>query len=234
MATQGVDAPPKRKSFRSKLSSLELLFPKSTAKREADHTPDEWEIGDDFGLQSVSITRVHDPCLFLGSYSESDVWALLKKHGVEQKIRAAGYTNLVLKFDNSDMFVSRFQLFFDEPVESNLLIDFIARRMSATVRDLKAYADEPEGLYDSPQDHAIACDVMQRLRQPIEITAVEWLLLQNPRKPFDRTRPSLPGQRYPGLGVMREFNDMIMDAGISHDLHYIQMTLSRTLAETLF
>lgn len=37
-----------------------------------------------------------------------------------------------------------------------------------------------------------------------EMLRVEWLLLQNPRREFDDTRPRLPGQRHPGLGFLRE------------------------------
>lgn len=37
-----------------------------------------------------------------------------------------------------------------------------------------------------------------------ELLAVDWLLLQNPRARFTPTRPALPGQNYPGLGMLRE------------------------------
>ncbi|MBP9143346.1 MAG: histone deacetylase [Thermoanaerobaculia bacterium] len=37
-----------------------------------------------------------------------------------------------------------------------------------------------------------------------ELLAVDWLLLQNPRGRFTPTRPALPGQTYPGLGMLRE------------------------------
>lgn len=37
-----------------------------------------------------------------------------------------------------------------------------------------------------------------------ELLWVEWLLLQNPRAHFSDQRPALPGQQYPGLGMLRE------------------------------
>jgi acetoin utilization deacetylase AcuC-like enzyme len=37
-----------------------------------------------------------------------------------------------------------------------------------------------------------------------ELLAAEWLLLQNPAAAFPGTRPPLPGQRHPGLGLLRE------------------------------
>ncbi len=38
----------------------------------------------------------------------------------------------------------------------------------------------------------------------LEMLRVEWLLLQNPRQPFSRHRPALPGQQHPGLGILRD------------------------------
>ncbi len=37
-----------------------------------------------------------------------------------------------------------------------------------------------------------------------EVLSVEWLLLQNPRAEFTPDRPRLPGQQYPGLGLLAE------------------------------
>jgi acetoin utilization deacetylase AcuC-like enzyme len=44
----------------------------------------------------------------------------------------------------------------------------------------------------------------RRTLPPAELLAIEWLLLQNPRGRFRDGRPPLPGQRYPGLGLLRE------------------------------
>jgi acetoin utilization deacetylase AcuC-like enzyme len=38
----------------------------------------------------------------------------------------------------------------------------------------------------------------------MEMLAVEWLLLQNPRAEFTAGRPRLPGQRHPGLGLVED------------------------------
>ena len=44
----------------------------------------------------------------------------------------------------------------------------------------------------------------RRSVEGMELLAVEWLLLQNPRAEFTRSRPPLPGQRHPGLGVAED------------------------------
>lgn len=38
----------------------------------------------------------------------------------------------------------------------------------------------------------------------MELLRVEWLLMQNPRASFPPERPPLPGQRYPGLGMLTD------------------------------
>lgn len=44
-----------------------------------------------------------------------------------------------------------------------------------------------------------------RLTLPgFEMLRVEWLLLQNPRADFTRSRPRLPGQEHPGLGMLKD------------------------------
>ncbi len=44
----------------------------------------------------------------------------------------------------------------------------------------------------------------RRSLPPFELLRIEWLLLQNPRVPFTPGRPPLPGQKHPGLGLLRE------------------------------
>jgi hypothetical protein len=38
----------------------------------------------------------------------------------------------------------------------------------------------------------------------MELLSIEWLLLQNPRTEFGPGRPRLPGQRHPGLGMLKD------------------------------
>lgn len=45
---------------------------------------------------------------------------------------------------------------------------------------------------------------------PLSMLRVEWLLLQNPTKAFSLTRPRLPGQEYPGLGLSLEVHQLLV------------------------
>ena len=46
-----------------------------------------------------------------------------------------------------------------------------------------------------------------------DLLRLEWLLLQDPRSPFTPQRPPLPGQRHPGLGLLRDVAALLILAG---------------------
>ena len=52
----------------------------------------------------------------------------------------------------------------------------------------------------------------------MDVIAVEWLLLQNPREPFSARRPRLPGQQHPGLGLLRDFMGWLVAVCEAHGL----------------
>ena len=61
----------------------------------------------------------------------------------------------------------------------------------------------------------------QRSRSAVagmEVIAVEWLLLQNPREAFSERRPRLPGQQHPGLGLLRDFMGWLVVVCETHGL----------------
>lgn len=52
----------------------------------------------------------------------------------------------------------------------------------------------------------------------MEVIALEWLLLQNPREPFSDRRPRLPGQQHPGLGLLRDIVGWLFVVSEQHAL----------------
>jgi acetoin utilization deacetylase AcuC-like enzyme len=52
----------------------------------------------------------------------------------------------------------------------------------------------------------------------MELVSIEWLLLQNPRSHFTDRRPQLPGQRFPGLGLLRDVMGCLVVACETHGL----------------
>ncbi len=47
----------------------------------------------------------------------------------------------------------------------------------------------------------------------LSLLRLEWLLLQDPRRRFPPTRPPLPGQRHPGLGLLQDVFALLIVAG---------------------
>jgi len=52
----------------------------------------------------------------------------------------------------------------------------------------------------------------------MEVIALEWLLLQNPRARFSERRSRLPGQKHPGLGLLRDVIGWLFVVCESHEL----------------
>ncbi|HEY0781990.1 MAG TPA: histone deacetylase, partial [Thermoanaerobaculia bacterium] len=65
---------------------------------------------------------------------------------------------------------------------------------------LRVYGDETKG--------ELLCELRLRIdRRTVaahNLLRIEWLLLQNPRRPFTADRQPLPGQRFPGLGMLQD------------------------------
>jgi acetoin utilization deacetylase AcuC-like enzyme len=81
----------------------------------------------------------------------------------------------------------------------------------------------------------------RRMVPEMEVIALEWLLLQNPRAEFSARRPQLPGQKHPGLGLLRDIMGWLMVVCEQHGLdgiffttaHYHIAVQSRRLVKPL-
>lgn len=84
--------------------------------------------------------------------------------------------------------------------------------------DLELELDDPAGhtlrlrTVDEPPVSLIELKVRRdrRTLPDAELLAVEWLLLQDPRASFGPERPALPGQRHPGLGLLRDVTAILV------------------------
>jgi hypothetical protein len=63
-------------------------------------------------------------------------------------------------------------------------------------------------VWDGPERKSVLIELRVRLEDQLvpeaRILFIEWLLLQDPRRPFQQGRTPLPGQEHPGLGVLAD------------------------------
>ena len=129
------------------------------------------------------------PSRFLGYFSRHGVELLLESAGVLPQLRARGFRTLRVELDEGDGDGGR----------------------GRTLRILS----EDRG------DELLVELRAERSRSAVagmEVIAVDWLLLQNPRDAFSDRRPRLPGQQHPGLGLLRDFMGWLVVVCETHGL----------------
>ncbi len=74
--------------------------------------------------------------------------------------------------------------------------------------DLANPAGETARIFGDPRRRELLMEIRVRLDRAtvpgFTLLSIEWLLLQNPRRPFTPERPPLPGQKHPGLGMLQD------------------------------
>jgi acetoin utilization deacetylase AcuC-like enzyme len=127
----------------------------------------------------------------------------------------------------------------------------LAQLRSKGFRALRVELDARDGLghtlrvvcEDAPEDllMELRAERSRRAVPEMEVVAVEWLLLQNPRAGFSDRRPRLPGQQHPGLGLLRDIMGWLVVVCERHGLdgiffttvHYHLAAQSRSLVRFL-
>ena len=152
------------------------------------------------------------PARFLGHFSRHGVELLLERAGVLPQLRAKGFRSLRIEIDARH-------------APGQLL------RILCEDRD-----GTPELLVELRAERS-------RSAVPgMEVIALEWLLLQNPREVFSPDRPRLPGQQHPGLGLLRDFMGWLVAVCEAHGLdgvffvaaHYHIAMQSRRIVRPLY
>ncbi len=148
----------------------------------------EIEIGDVLG--NIARTRRNS---FLGRFSKSDLFEILKEAGVLDELRKDGFEDFSIAVEIDDTMVSYMKLYSGGESPANLLIDL----------RLTENKFIPEKRY-FPLDFEIPT---------YDMIFIEWLSLQNPRKGFAGNKPQLPGQMKPGLGLLKNCFNMMYIVG---------------------
>lgn len=128
----------------------------------------------------------------LGFYTRLGVEHALEKYGLLQKVRDFGYKNLKITIDPSEISRQCIRLEgFPMMIKSDkkmLLAEITFHRES------------------------IIPPLWIPLKGKLELLAIDWILLQDPARTFSLQSPRLPGQKYPGLGIAEEVQELFLQA----------------------
>jgi hypothetical protein len=127
----------------------------------------------------------------LERFSEAEVFAALKDYGVMELLSQKGFTNPKLVIRSMDPFRQSVKLIDSKTSpedEDHMLCE------------LRVFDAHVKGLCPASGD-----------TMEMNTLVVDWLVFQNPRAKFSPERPKLPGQKYPGLGIMRPCMQAILD-----------------------
>jgi len=139
-------------------------------------------------LRSAEILTPAVPRLFLGRFDEAALRQELEAASVLGGLRGRGYPEVSLHTDY-------------QAGEHRLRID-AASAGTASLVELRLA--EGTTLGSEPAFRECGVDVLSFL-------SIHWLWLQDPSRGFTPDRPRLPGQRHPGLGLVRPLIRRVLD-----------------------
>ncbi len=117
---------------------------------------------------------------FMGVFSKAGLMYIVKAFGLAEDMKKQGLQNLKIEIDTSDPYTHRLYAYAGKICDNNKICEMVLKQ--------------------GPM-HFSSGFLSQFPNKTPNFLQVEWLLLQNPTKQFDKKRPPLPGQKHPGLGV---------------------------------
>lgn len=155
----------------------------------------------DFGCTLDALSH-SEKCagLFLNIYDENAIRTHFSKIGLMTYLEKKGFRDALIEITRDDLGVSRLKMFHGMAVPGRLLIDM---KVSETMfTPFKKFCI---------QDHRMPCT--------FRMIVIEWIESAHPGKKFTRERPQLPGQKRPGLGVLKFIRDFLEIVGrdVAHD-----------------
>lgn len=127
--------------------------------------------------------------LFLGKYSLTEVFAVLRKRNFVKAAKKKKLWPLDSDLDSSEYPLQRLQVFLKKKTPKKLIVDLKIR----------------EGIFRISNEFALEFPSRE-----YNFLYLEWLTLQNPLKSFSPERTPLPGQKHPGLNLGKKLLDIFV------------------------
>lgn len=154
----------------------------------------------------------------MGYYSAYGLELAAEKYGLSKKLQEKGYQDFHIFIDPSDPAHQLIRISGHSKQEITkepmTLIEIVLGEKTLPLPPIER---------KPPQDQ-----VNESSPQKAHLLKIEWLLLQDPAKEFSLRNPQFPGQKYPGLGVAEEIEEMLkimakrlrLDGILIHPSHY--------------
>ncbi|MBN1571718.1 MAG: hypothetical protein JW984_00805 [Deltaproteobacteria bacterium] len=127
--------------------------------------------------------------LFLNLYSSEELLDLFCEMEINDKISECGFSNIKMKISGENSFDHRLRLYSEWDGKDVLLMELVVK----------------EGIFE-PKKTFIEDFSFRNVR----MLMIEWLSLQNPNAKFEKNRPRLPGQKFPGLGILMDLERVLV------------------------
>ncbi|OIO61691.1 MAG: hypothetical protein AUJ47_09065 [Candidatus Marinimicrobia bacterium CG1_02_48_14] len=133
--------------------------------------------------------------LFLGKFSRDGIALIIKRFGFDQLLRRRGLGKLEITVDTNDPYRHILRIYHNaQHTPDHLVCEFVTHQDVLRAKDSLKFGYEFGA---------------------IKVLNIEWMTLQNPSLEFLPTRPALPGQRFPGLGIGDEVLTLLTIMGRS-------------------
>jgi len=166
------------KAKAQKLEWLQFLGHDRVPGFTLDITPEELQ---------VELAKIPAP-LFLGRYTEDEIRVKLERNNILPELRRMGFEPVILKVETDGLVEHRILVHTGEVSYNKVILELRLREGVFKVRETIS------------QIHPELQSILRSDTFPM--LWIDWLLLQNPRAQFSAERPSLPDQKYPGLGLL--------------------------------
>jgi len=131
--------------------------------------------------------RGHD--YFLGFYSKAGLELVFRKYGVYKEFSRKGYKNIEFNIDTTDPYRHRLIVHDISVHPKIMLVELVVKKTLIEIH--------------------MPFETVLNGKQ-YETLAIEWLCMQNPKASFSKSRPRLPGQKYPGLGMASRVVELLL------------------------
>ena len=144
---------------------------------------------EDLGGSLGNLGHISKTKLFLNRYDADEMMKLLDTIGLIDHLMNKGIKDFDLEIDIDETMINYFRLYYKKKSPDNLLLDLRVSESKFTPKKELLEMGFEQLTYD--------------------MVIIEWLSAQNPLSKFDNNKPQLPGQKKPGLGILKYCFDMM-------------------------